>query len=97
MMPGQAINNAAPTPADADDPAPRAGTAPWRRIDARGLACPLPALRLAAAVRRLGPGHYELLADDPAAGRDIPALAAERGWTMAAGAPAGRFRVVVEG
>jgi tRNA 2-thiouridine synthesizing protein A len=55
-----------------------------RAVDARGLACPLPALRLARAVRERGPGRYALLADDPAAARDIPALAEERGWRLAA-------------
>jgi tRNA 2-thiouridine synthesizing protein A len=51
-------------------------------VDARGLRCPLPALRLARAVREQGPGRYRLLADDPAAEADIPALAAERGWVL---------------
>lgn len=65
-----------------------------RRIDARGLACPLPALRLARAVREGGPGRYQLLADDPAAARDIPALAAERGWILLDAGPDG-YRVEV--
>ncbi len=51
-------------------------------VDARGLRCPIPALRLARAVREGGPGRYRLLADDPAADADIPALCAERGWTL---------------
>lgn len=51
-------------------------------MEARGLRCPLPALRLARAVREGGPGLYLLLADDPAAQRDIPALCAERGWRL---------------
>ncbi|MFN7173526.1 MAG: sulfurtransferase TusA family protein, partial [Thermaurantiacus tibetensis] len=58
-----------------------------RLVDARGLACPLPALRLARAVREAGPGRYRLLADDPAAAVDIPALAAERGWMLLAAGP----------
>jgi hypothetical protein len=33
-------------------------------------------------VREGGPGRYRLLADDPAAARDIPSLAAERGWHL---------------
>lgn len=53
-------------------------------VDARGLRCPLPSLRLARAVREGGPGRYRLLADDPAAGGDIPALCAERGWALEA-------------
>lgn len=53
-------------------------------IDARALRCPLPALRLARAVRENGVGRYRLLADDPAAATDVPALCAERGWALAA-------------
>ena len=48
------------------------------RIDARGLRCPWPALRLARALRS-GAGAVEILADDPAAEREIRALAAARG------------------
>jgi tRNA 2-thiouridine synthesizing protein A len=55
---------------------------PSFEVDARGLKCPIPALRLARAVRENGPGRYRLLADDPAAAADIPALAMERGWTL---------------
>jgi tRNA 2-thiouridine synthesizing protein A len=51
-------------------------------VDARGLRCPIPALRLARSVREGGPGRYRLRADDPAAEADIPALCAERGWTL---------------
>jgi tRNA 2-thiouridine synthesizing protein A len=61
-------------------------------VDARGLRCPLPALRLARAVREKGPGRYRLLADDPAAEADIPALAGERGWSLLE-AGGGRFLV----
>lgn len=73
-MPRQAIHNATGG----------TGAGGWREVDARGLRCPLPALRLARAVREGGPGRYRLVADDPAAGRDIPALAAERGWRVRA-------------
>lgn len=62
-------------------------------LDARGLRCPLPALRLARAVREGGPGHYVLLADDPAAQVDVPALCAERGWRLAA-AGGERFEII---
>ena len=61
-------------------------------IDARALRCPLPALRLARTIRERGPGRYRLLADDPAAAGDIPALRAERGWALEAAA-AGVFVV----
>ena len=48
------------------------------RIDARGLRCPWPALRLARALRS-GALPVEILADDPAAEREIRSLAAARG------------------
>ena len=48
------------------------------RIDARGLRCPWPALRLARALRSEG-GPIEILADDPTAEREIRALATARG------------------
>src|SRR3546814_10738934 len=53
-------------------------------IDARGLKCPWPALRLARAVRQAGGGCFDLIAEDPAAQRDIPRLAAENGWQIEA-------------
>lgn len=49
-------------------------------VDARGMRCPWPALRLARAMREAG--RVRLVADDPQAGREIAALAAERGWTI---------------
>ncbi len=50
-------------------------------VDARGLRCPWPALRLARAMREQGgTGRARIVADDPAAPREIAALAAERGW-----------------
>jgi len=69
------------------------------RIDARGLRCPLPVLRLRrAAEGRVGP--VELLTDDPAAEVDVPAFAAERGWTVLARGTEGRvtrWRIEVTG
>jgi len=58
-------------------------------IDARGLRCPLPVLRLAAAARHAVPGsRFELIADDPAAATDVPAFVAERGGTVTLAAAA---------
>lgn len=52
-------------------------------IDARGLRCPWPALRLARAMREAGPGAaVVIVADDPAAPRELAALAAERSWSI---------------
>lgn len=46
-------------------------------IDARGLSCPLPVLRLNKTLRGLPPGaEVILLATDPAALRDVPAFCA---------------------
>ena len=62
---------------------------PLIRIDARGLRCPLPVLRL----RRLTEdraGRVELLTDDPAAEADVPAFARERGWVVESSTADGR-------
>jgi tRNA 2-thiouridine synthesizing protein A len=59
-------------------------------VDARGMKCPWPALRLARAMR--GDLAVILLADDPQAGREVAALAAEHRWTVTAEAQ-GRWRV----
>ncbi|HMO74867.1 MAG TPA: sulfurtransferase TusA family protein [Sphingopyxis sp.] len=54
-------------------------------VDARGMRCPWPALRLARAMR--GAAAATLLADDPQAEREAAALAAEQGWTIAPDGP----------
>jgi tRNA 2-thiouridine synthesizing protein A len=52
-------------------------------VDARGLRCPLPVVRLAAAARDLPTGtQVSVLATDPAAQHDVPAWARLRGHTM---------------
>ena len=57
-------------------------------VDARGMRCPWPALRLARAARNAGPGRViELEADDPAAAGEVAALAAQHGWTLEATPP----------
>ncbi|MET0270862.1 MAG: sulfurtransferase TusA family protein [Sphingomonas sp.] len=54
-------------------------------LDARGMRCPWPVLRLARVMRALPPGgSVRLHADDPAAPREVAALVSERGWRMAA-------------
>ena len=53
-------------------------------VDARGMLCPWPALRLCRAARELGGvGTIRILADDPVAGSELAALCAERGWSFA--------------
>lgn len=49
-------------------------------VDARGMRCPWPALRLARAMRDAR--DVLLLADDPQADREVAALAAEHGWRV---------------
>lgn len=49
-------------------------------VDARGLRCPLPVIRLARLVRDdPSVGHITVLATDPAAAHDIPAWCRMRG------------------
>ena len=63
-------------------------------VDARGMRCPWPALRLARAMRD-APDVY-LIADDPQAGREVAALADEHGWSVepdGASAADGRWRI----
>lgn len=54
-------------------------------VDARGTRCPVPVLRLAAAVRGVPEGtSATVLASDPAVEHDVPAWAAMRGHTVVA-------------
>lgn len=47
-------------------------------LDARGLRCPWPAIRLARAMRETG--EVTIVADDPIAPREIAVLCEDRGW-----------------
>lgn len=67
-------------------------------VDARGMRCPWPALRLARAMRDAA--EVLLIADDPNAPREVAALAVEHGWAVkqeaageGAGADEARWRV----
>lgn len=64
-------------------------------VDARGMRCPWPALRLARAMREAA--DVLLIADDPQAGREVTAMAGEHGWSVETGsasaADEGRWRV----
>lgn len=52
-------------------------------VEARGVLCPVPIIRLARAARSLPPGSIlELLSDDPAAAHDVPAWCRLRGHTL---------------
>jgi len=75
-----------------DQPAP----VPALVIDARGLNCPLPVLRLRKRLQGLGAGSIvELLATDRAALRDVPSFCAAQGHAVSAEEVDGvlRFRV----
>jgi tRNA 2-thiouridine synthesizing protein A len=65
-------------------------------VDARGMLCPWPVLRLARSARELGPGPIRLLADDPAAPAEVEQLCRERGWKFAQDPSDGQaFNVVI--
>lgn len=53
------------------------------RVDARGMRCPWPAIRLGRAMRETG-GPVLILADDPIAPGEIAALARAQGWSVTA-------------
>lgn len=54
-----------------------------RRIDARGMKCPWPVIRLARAIRE-GAHSVEIYADDPIAPSEIAAIAQAQGWSVTA-------------
>ncbi len=69
-----------------------------RRIDATGLLCPLPVLKLQKALRDLAPGEQvHLHATDPATRIDVPHFCATSGHILRqAHAEAGVWSYVVE-
>ena len=68
------------------------------RVDARGLSCPLPIVRTAQAIKKVGPGQLvEVVATDPGSVKDFAA------WSRATGnallessADSGVYRFVVQ-
>jgi tRNA 2-thiouridine synthesizing protein A len=55
-----------------------------RLVDARGMLCPWPVIRLGRAAREMGGvGTVRILADDPIAPAELAKLCAERGWRIA--------------
>jgi tRNA 2-thiouridine synthesizing protein A len=54
------------------------------QVDARGMLCPWPAVRLARAIRDGGADVIEVLADDPKAAGELADVAAAAGWAFAA-------------
>ncbi|MEP6632480.1 MAG: sulfurtransferase TusA family protein [Lapillicoccus sp.] len=65
------------------DPPPLAEASRPVVLDARGLRCPLPVIRLGALLRDLEPGvEVLLLATDPAARSDVAAFCRMRGHEL---------------
>jgi tRNA 2-thiouridine synthesizing protein A len=65
-------------------------------VDARGLRCPLPVIRLAAAAKELPAGTtVAVLTTDPAASTDVPAWARLRGHVTVADEDHGDHRRIV--
>jgi tRNA 2-thiouridine synthesizing protein A len=65
-------------------------------LDARGLACPLPAVKARAALAALAPGEtLVVLATDPEAPVDIGALAADGGHAFSAGREGAAWRLTL--
>ena len=56
------------------------GTTPVKTLDVKGLACPLPVVKLAGAIKQIGIGDIlEVLATDPGTLADFPAWASQTG------------------
>jgi tRNA 2-thiouridine synthesizing protein A len=67
-----------------------------RTVDARGLACPLPAVKARAALRGLpGDAVLVVLATDPEAPLDVAAVAADAGRTFAVERSGGVWRMTL--
>ena len=69
-----------------------------RLIDALGLRCPLPVVKLEAAMRRADRGEtLAVRADDPIAAVDLPHAARQAGWEATTlPAPPGRCAYLVK-
>jgi tRNA 2-thiouridine synthesizing protein A len=65
-------------------------------LDARGLACPLPAVKARRALAKLPPGAaLVVLATDPEAPIDVAAVALEAGCTFDAEREGGAWRLTL--
>jgi tRNA 2-thiouridine synthesizing protein A len=65
-------------------------------LDARGLACPLPALKARLALARVGAGEsLVVLATDPEAPIDVAAVAADAGCAFSVAREGAGWRLVL--
>jgi len=54
-----------------------------RRLDARGMACPMPSVKTALALEDMAPGEViEVITDDPVSRKDLPLWASGTGNTV---------------
>ncbi len=67
------------------------------KIDARGLACPEPALRTRQAILKMNKGTVEVLVDSGTALENVSRLAKNAGWTVSVeGQSDGSSRIVLK-
>lgn len=63
-------------------------------LDARGLLCPLPVLKVAKRLKSMSVGEeIRLIADDPAAVVDVPHFCAESGHHLVGSEDQGQFQI----
>jgi tRNA 2-thiouridine synthesizing protein A len=67
-------------------------------LDCRGLACPIPVLKLSRAIKSVAPGAVlEMLADDPGAPADLQAFERQTGHRLLEHSQTGSvFRFLVQ-
>lgn len=69
---------------------------PKEILDARGLLCPLPVLKLRKRLKSLAPGaEIAMQADDPAAVIDVPHFCAESGHVLVSATEQGGVQTYV--
>jgi len=68
-----------------------------KKIDARGLSCPQPALMTRQAIQKLSKGTVEVLVDSTTARDNVSRLARNSGWKVTIEEkPEGYYRIVLQ-
>ncbi|MBL7134707.1 MAG: sulfurtransferase TusA family protein [Phycisphaerae bacterium] len=65
-------------------------------VDAQGLACPIPVIRVKKALDGISRGRVVVLLDDPVAKENVSRLAAHLGCSSRCESAAGGFRLIIE-
>lgn len=65
-------------------------------VDAQGLACPVPVIRVKKALDSVPQGRVVVLLDDPVAKENVSRLAAHLGCTLRCESAPGGFRLTIE-